>query len=600
MHRGTTTPVRVAHLLWRLSRGGGVQTVVRQLVSNADPEAADFHVVTARPWFDDDVMHDLRLTHYEAGVVFRDHVTFTSRVRCGLGMLRRLREIRPDVVQVHSGTAWMGFIPSIALFRTPFVLEVHDAPGSGRHGAWTDRIEGWWAKARRATVVCHSSSVESEIIRLWRIDPSRIAMFPLAVELEQFDQPTDPTATATVRAESGIDPASFLMVVVGRLVPSKRFDLAVDAAHRLVERGVDASLLVIGEGREKTAMVEQAERLGIADRVAFAGARFGDELADHLHAADVLISTSSYEGFGLTLVEAMGAGLPTVAMSVGGVTDIVVDGETGYLVGAGDLTALVDRVEELAKDREAATRMGTQGRERAETEFSAAAGAQRFVDLYRRVARGPAPTRRYDSRPLDLAILAVAAVPAGLLGLACAVAVKLTSSGPVLFRQERVGLGGEPFMVLKFRTMLNEPNPIFPDASRITSAGRFLRRFSLDELPQLINVARGEMSVVGPRPTLAYQVERYDERQRRRLDVRPGLTGLAQVSGRNALSWPDRIEIDVQYVERQSLRLDLSIIARTAKALLGGEGVEGHPTDDALAAVPDTPEAGTAGDAGRS
>jgi lipopolysaccharide/colanic/teichoic acid biosynthesis glycosyltransferase len=199
---------------------------------------------------------------------------------------------------------------------------------------------------------------------------------------------------------------------------------------------------------------------------------------------------------------------------------------------------------------------------------------------------------RYDSRPLDLAVLAVVSIPALVIGAACAVAVRLTSKGPIMFRQERVGKDGAPFEVLKFRTMIDEPNPIFPDASRITSAGRVLRRLSLDELPQLVNVARGEMSIVGPRPTLAYQVERYDERQRRRLDVRPGLTGLAQVSGRNALTWPERIEIDVQYVERQSLRLDLSIIARTAAALLGGEGVEGHPTDDALAAVPHD-EAGT-------
>lgn len=188
------------------------------------------------------------------------------------------------------------------------------------------------------------------------------------------------------------------------------------------------------------------------------------------------------------------------------------------------------------------------------------------------------------ARSLDLVVLAIVAIPAAILGAACAIAVRLTSPGPILFRQERVGLDGAPFMVLKFRTMVDEPNPIFPDASRITSAGRILRRFSLDELPQLINVARGEMSIVGPRPTLAYQVERYDDRQRHRLDVRPGLTGLAQVSGRNALSWAERIDLDLRYVEEKSVWTDLSIIGRTARALLSGEGVEGHPEDDALAA----------------
>lgn len=183
-------------------------------------------------------------------------------------------------------------------------------------------------------------------------------------------------------------------------------------------------------------------------------------------------------------------------------------------------------------------------------------------------------------------MLCAVAVPAAALGLVCAAAVRCTSRGPVFFRQERVGMDGRPFRVWKFRTMVDAVNPIFPDASLITPAGRVLRRLSLDELPQLINVATGDMSVVGPRPTLAYQVERYDDHQRRRLAVRPGLTGLAQVNGRNALSWGDRIDFDVTYVETQSLGLDLRIIARTFTTMLTGEGVEGHPTDDPLAAAP--------------
>jgi lipopolysaccharide/colanic/teichoic acid biosynthesis glycosyltransferase len=186
-------------------------------------------------------------------------------------------------------------------------------------------------------------------------------------------------------------------------------------------------------------------------------------------------------------------------------------------------------------------------------------------------------------RAVDVVLLAVVGVPALILGAACAVAVRLTSKGPVLFRQERVGRDGEPFELLKFRTMVVGDNPIFPDATRITSAGRVLRRFSLDELPQLLNVARGEMSVVGPRPTLAYQVKRYSDRQRLRLCVRPGLTGLAQVRGRNSLSWSARIELDVEYVETQSIAVDARIVVATVTVLLSGAGAEGHPTDDPLA-----------------
>jgi lipopolysaccharide/colanic/teichoic acid biosynthesis glycosyltransferase len=190
-----------------------------------------------------------------------------------------------------------------------------------------------------------------------------------------------------------------------------------------------------------------------------------------------------------------------------------------------------------------------------------------------------------SKRVFDLVVLAAMAVPAALLAGLCALAVRLSSRGPILFRQTRIGHLAEPFVVLKFRTMRHAPdgNPVFPDADRITRVGRLLRRTSLDELPQLLNVAKGEMSIVGPRPTLPYQVERYDDRQRRRLAVRPGLTGLAQVSGRNALSWAERIAFDLEYVESCSPGLDLRLLLRTVPAMLSAEGVEGHPTDDPLA-----------------
>jgi len=178
------------------------------------------------------------------------------------------------------------------------------------------------------------------------------------------------------------------------------------------------------------------------------------------------------------------------------------------------------------------------------------------------------------------------AAPASIVGVPCAILIKLTSRGSVFFRQERIGLGGRAFEVVKFRTMTNAPadSSAFPDDARITIAGRWLRRLSLDELPQLINVARGEMSIVGPRPTLCYQVDRYTDAQRGRLAVRPGITGLAQVRGRNAIAWAERIDHDLEYVARQSVRLDLYVLARTARAVLGGSGVEGHPVDDPLAA----------------
>jgi len=184
-------------------------------------------------------------------------------------------------------------------------------------------------------------------------------------------------------------------------------------------------------------------------------------------------------------------------------------------------------------------------------------------------------------RLFDLAVLAVVGLPALVVAVVCAGAVRLTSPGPVIFRQQRTGRGERPFALCKFRTMVDAPdNPLFPDEDRITTVGRWLRRTSLDELPQLWNVARGDMSIVGPRPSMLYQLELFDDRQRGRFAVNPGLTGLAQVRGRNAIGWAERIEHDLEYVARQSPWLDLAILARTPGALLGGAG--GHPDDDPL------------------
>ncbi len=179
-------------------------------------------------------------------------------------------------------------------------------------------------------------------------------------------------------------------------------------------------------------------------------------------------------------------------------------------------------------------------------------------------------------------------VTAPVLGVAAA-AVKLADGGPVIYRQERVGKDGVPFELLKLRTMVvgaesqGAGMAVNEGDSRITRPGGLLRRLSIDELPQLWNVIRGDMSVIGPRPTLAYQVARYTARQRRRLEVKPGLTGWAQVHGRARLPWEQRIELDVWYVENHSPLVDLKILARTPLALFSGtyKGASGGWRDPA-------------------
>jgi lipopolysaccharide/colanic/teichoic acid biosynthesis glycosyltransferase len=193
------------------------------------------------------------------------------------------------------------------------------------------------------------------------------------------------------------------------------------------------------------------------------------------------------------------------------------------------------------------------------------------------------------NRALDVAIAGTGLALASPFVAAAAVWIKLEDRGPVLYRQTRVGRDGRDFELLKLRTMvvgaetMGAGYAVNRGDSRITRAGRLLRRLSIDELPQLWNVIRGDMSVIGPRPTLRYQVDAYDERQLHRLDVKPGITGWAQIHGRTQLPWAERIELDLWYVEHRSPSVDAKILLRTPLALFGGtyKGETGgwKPTD---------------------
>ncbi len=182
-------------------------------------------------------------------------------------------------------------------------------------------------------------------------------------------------------------------------------------------------------------------------------------------------------------------------------------------------------------------------------------------------------------RAFDIAVASLALLLLSPVLLVAAIAIKLGSRGPVVYRQRRVGLAGEEFEMLKLRTMVEGSDPVgvgtvvTRDDPRVTAAGRILRRTSLDEIPNLLNVLRGDMAIVGPRPTIPAQVKDYTPRQHRRHEVRPGITGWAQVQGRAGIPWEERIELDLEYVERRSAALDARILAKTAWLLVTGHGL---------------------------
>jgi lipopolysaccharide/colanic/teichoic acid biosynthesis glycosyltransferase len=183
------------------------------------------------------------------------------------------------------------------------------------------------------------------------------------------------------------------------------------------------------------------------------------------------------------------------------------------------------------------------------------------------------------SRALDLTIGLAGSIVTAPLVVVLALAIRLETRGDPIYRQTRIGKDGRPFQIYKLRTMISGAEftgarlAVAEGDDRITRVGSLLRRYSLDELPNLWNVLRGEMSLIGPRPTLPVQVEQYSERQRGRLAIKPGITGWAQVNGRASLPWPERIELDLYYIEHRSLELDLKILWRTLAMVLAGRGI---------------------------
>ncbi|MCE4955669.1 sugar transferase [Macrococcus caseolyticus] len=194
-------------------------------------------------------------------------------------------------------------------------------------------------------------------------------------------------------------------------------------------------------------------------------------------------------------------------------------------------------------------------------------------------------------RTFDISVATFGLIAVSPIIIGTAIVVKNKIGSPILFKQQRPGLHGQPFEVYKFRTMTNETDSegnLLPDDQRLTDVGKFLRKYSLDELPQLINVIKGDISLVGPRPLLMEYNDLYNEHQRRRLDVKPGITGWAQVNGRNAISWEDKFDLDVWYVDHQSFILDLYILYLTFIKVFKSEGInqDGQATVEKFKGTP--------------
>lgn len=315
------------------------------------------------------------------------------------------------------------------------------------------------------------------------------------------------------------------------------------------------------------------------------------DIRPFLAGAHVFALPSFYrEGLPRSILEAMATGRAVITTDTPGCRDAVIDGETGIVVPPRDAGALAEAMLCFRRDATLASRMGSAGRMRAETVYAVELVNDRLmaaIGTYRDRSPGPGHPRQMRA---ERAIAAIALVALAPVMAVVALFVLLSLGRPILFAQQRAGLNGVPFTLRKFRTMRHTTDTagrLLPDARRLTAIGRMLRRTRLDELPQLIAVLRGEMSLVGPRPLLPETIAAMGEAGRVRGRARPGLTGWAQINGNALLTDADKMALDRWYIANRSLRLDLAIIWRTIGMILIGERIHNETIARAYASVAD-------------
>ena len=374
-------------------------------------------------------------------------------------------------------------------------------------------------------------------------------------------------------------PDAFTVTFAGNLGTPQGLDVVLDAAE-LLRDDPGVAFVVVGTGLEEARLKQSAADRAL-EGVTFLPRRPVSEIGVILEASDALLVHLVDEPlFQVTIPSKTQAylltGRPVLMGVAGDASELVEQAGAGLTFPPGDAVALADRVRQLrAMTAEGRAELGARGRRFYDDSLSLRSGAEAFEETFER-ARPLRPWRLTVKRGADVAGSAIALAVLSLPIAGLAVAASRVLGTPVLFRQQRPGRHGEPFEMVKFRTMNDArgaDGEVLPDGERLTRFGSFLRSTSLDELPSLVNVLRGDMSFVGPRPLLMRYTRWFTAGERRRLDVRPGVTGLAQVSGRNTTPWDDRLALDVEYVRRLSLRRDLRLLVSTLTRVTRRSGV---------------------------
>jgi len=492
---------------------------------------------------------------------------------------------------VHSITPKAGLLGMAAAWMTGVPVRIHTFTGqvwAARRGALR-----WFLRrcdvliAAMATDTLADSPSQREFLACEGIAPTSAIRVLGKGSVGGVDAATfkpDATVRTTVRKLLGVQSGELILLFVGRLTRDKGvLDLARAFRH-VADEQPDVRLVIVGPDEEclrpaiSSACGPHVNRLHFFDETG--------RPQDFMAAADVLCLPSYREGIGVVIIESAACGTPAVASRIYGIVDALEEGRTGLLHPVGDVAALTTELLRIVRDGELRRSLGSAARLYAEREFSVdrmvAAHLSFYSELLNRAhAHNAVNVRRdwyslFGKRMLDVTVASFALLLLLPLLAVISAIVRVMLGRPVLFRQRRPGLNGRPFTLMKFRSLTDrydgQGRP-FPDADRLTRVGRVLRGSSLDELPELWNVLTGDMSLVGPRPLLMEYLPRYSARQAKRHTVKPGITGLAQVNGRNELPWEERFELDLFYAEHFSLWLDLGILTRTVWQVVAARGI---------------------------
>ena len=491
---------------------------------------------------------------------------------------RLLRRLRPRIVE--AGTPKAGLLGMLAAWLADVPLRIYTLHGlrletvSGLHLRILAALEKL-AAAAATHVLCVGHELRERALGFGLFPAGKATVLAAGsangVDLERFrPSPRPADAPPTIG-------------FVGRFTCDKGIEDLVEAFERVRKRVPRLRLLALG-GHEDGDPLPAALRMKLDQDPAIELPGFIDDPAPYYSRMNVVALPSRREGLPLALLEAAASARPIVATRATGVAEAAEHGVTGLLVEHGDVDGLAEALASLLLDRAQAEELGQAARARMERLFSSRAVIGRKVDLFQRLLaeespRG-GPISRILRRTVDLAAAGIGLLLALPLLALCAAAIRCSMRASPLFRQERIGLQGRSFTLHKLRTMSDQFDAhgrLLDDELRLTQLGKLLRRSSIDELPQLWNVLRGEMSIVGPRPLVEDTLRRFPEYRRRRQSVKPGLTGWAQVHGRNRLDWRDKIELDVRYAAERTLRLDLRILLLTVPLLLGSSGATPAP-----------------------